>query len=271
MYCKTIKVFYFYTTGLANWGCLDTVSDKWLNSGIYNNILRQIPKKYNNIQIIHYDPIIIMGGNKQLQNKLNIISEINTILELQMQQHADERVKSNIFIPEKFNLHEVQQPHIIIDFAHIFEYIKQKNTVRINNHYGEEVGPPLKLNSFYIGFIGEKQIDNGFSSYYLISAPLFNIKNGIITTYIDKMIELDYDYDPLYPINIIKKIYMIIQNKLIDEWRYKNNIVNEKFDNAINKINQNIIIGIIDSIMNDIKKEDVIEIQFTIALQELGL
>ena len=85
------------------------------------------------------------------------------------------------------------------------------------------------------------------------------------------MIELDYDYDPLYPINIIKKIYMIIQNKLIDEWRYKNNIVNEKFDNAINKINQNIIIGIIDSIMNDIKKEDVIEIQFTIALQELGL
>ena len=149
------------------------------------------------------------------------------------------------------NLHDLHmgKHYILIDFAHLFAYphisvaklerakIKSKfNIVQpINSMLFSHI---FNLCSVYITFIGNIHChDNEFnrmSSIDIIKYNFFTVHDdGHVTTYIDKMIELEYNYDKNYPDQIFKEIYDVTKVKIIKLWRDKYGNL-ELFDKSYN-------------------------------------
>ena len=104
------------------------------------------------------------------------------------------------FLFKKFKPNSIKT-HLVIDFAHLYRYINFQNIVidHQQNMYDITV------------------LRTGFIETYLIIYHLEKIfetdQNGITTTYIDKMIQLEYDYDKTEPIDCLKRIFKkIISN-----------------------------------------------------------
>jgi len=116
-------------------------------------------------------------------------------------------------MPENIN-----SPIIIFDFAHIFNYCKTIGLIEIAGHYQElDKGTQIYSNCLYLGYLGEiqKEHNSAFLTENLNNTNIINyldffiIRNGIVITYIDRLIEQNYDfqYDPQSFIhNILNKI-----------------------------------------------------------------
>ena len=91
----------------------------------------------------------------------------------------------------------IQSPHILIDLAHLLNYYP-KSVTEIGGHYGEAKRRFTTIKSIYPGYVGGVHAGPiiGYSNQYLAGLDLFRMDmRGNITTYIDKMFELNYIRD----------------------------------------------------------------------------
>jgi len=194
------KTFYIYTTGLGCWS--DPILTQYWDSTIRENILKNIDESFTKIVFEHYDPFIdIDEPTKEKFRKENIdkCEFIDKFIDL-----------DKINTLNKDNMH----PHLLIDFAHILNYLPNKETIT-SNSYGEKKSIKYNhINSLYFGFLGDP------IPRHIATLKLFDMdSNGKITTYIDKLIRLGYvmcdDINPLTdPIKIIKNIIIIVKRDL---------------------------------------------------------
>jgi hypothetical protein len=236
-------MFSIYTTGIAEWYNLNLLAKKW-NETIRDIIIDKIPIKYK-IKIIHSDILLKLEPNNITKEEISNDIYNKVCLE---DINSSERIIESNFISIEHNYREIElsKDYIILDFAHIFSYNKK-------NIYN--------LNVVYLGYISIYQLDEKFSYQYMLKSNFLKIEEDKIITYIDKMIELNYIFEPSYPNYKIKEIFIKIRIKLMNEWRKKYGKVSEDFDNRYNScLNSQLVYYIIDYIMNNYLEDELINI-----------
>jgi hypothetical protein len=172
--------FYIYTTGIASWTQKNLINI-WEECR-YNNIIRQIPDKFKNIVIKHYDPIIEVDNKENIKN---IIIYIKEVLNKQDTDSKTDKKTSQIFIKEFFDYTKINttQHYIILDFALLFNYcydntgyyIMSSDKTIIKNLNCINIPYPTDCNSFWEKMKYFNYDNNKFTSYIeLFFKVLFN-------------------------------------------------------------------------------------------------
>jgi hypothetical protein len=182
-----------------------------------------------------------------------------------MEKMINDRIKINIFIDKEFDYFP-NDSYILVDCAHIYNYINKIGHVTRNNHYGEKLPKQeLNISTIYLGYFGNGlTYYDHFTNYYIINTQFFKILDNQVKTYIDRLIELQYnDNTEIFdPTDIVKEIFCKIRRKYMDSWRLQYGKVDDSFDDNFNKYGQLITNNIIDIIMDESKnytKNELIE------------
>lgn len=255
----TEKIFYIYTSGLYNWGD-DFIINSW-NTKVKNHIINIIPMCFK-IIIIHYDPCYKNGlDNNNLpiesrinSNELDIIH--NTATNICKRDIENNRVLKSNFNFISFKSDTISEPHLIIDFSHIFTYIDVGIVNTTSQVFDfDKCYINKKLNVIYPGYLENKE--NGYKSIDLIMSKLVNIdEQGNVITFIDNLIKLGYSDFQYYPDHIIKNIHKNIRFKIMQSWRKisKDGLIGDEFNDTIytQQDCSNLTLKIIDYIMENI-------------------
>jgi hypothetical protein len=193
-----MKQFYIYTTGIVNWGNFDdkyqNLINLW-NDGVLSNIINRIPKHFN-IFINHFDPLFSSHETNMNDERIKSINKY-VKQNLITKDMLESRVIYSSFLYNEFNPDNIKKPHLIIDFAHLYEYVNFQNIVM-----------DFEKNLFDLTVLRTGFIGNGEFNHLSCLDKIFEIdQNGITITYIDKMIQLEYDFDKTEPIDCLKKIF----------------------------------------------------------------
>ena len=182
--------FTIYTTGISNW--LNSRENENSNQNIariYNNlkgnIINQIPLRYN-ISIKHYDPLIgghIDTSNNNYKNRFDKLCEnLNYIGNITNNEVMDNVIVSNSeFLAKEFKLSDISmnEPYLILDFAHLFTYTANPNVVEYGRNYFNPIQPvEVDLNVIRTGFLGDPISTALFGSNNLFKV---NQDNTILT------------------------------------------------------------------------------------------
>ena len=180
---KSNHIMRIYTTGLVN-GLHALPSDHTEQNiaKIYNElkqiIFKQIPTRFR-IIIRHYDPILIDKWDDSKMRKLH--ENINYLEAISKDDETYSSVISSKFIQTELPLSEINNiyPHIILDFAHIFTYTNNSNTIEHGKYYNE-FNPTIHtgFNVLRFGFLGNYISKGIFASNNLIK---INHDNSIQT------------------------------------------------------------------------------------------
>ena len=236
------ETFYIYTTGIADWCNLEKTLKYWEDK-LCSHVCSLLPQRFTKIEIVHSDILCVFNGIMSITNekKNQVILDINS--RLQLEYTRDSRIVSSIFYSTPLNVFE--RPHIIIDFAHIYNILDPN------------------LNIIYLGYVGEEQIiEYNMCSRYINNFFKVNDDNTV-TTYINKLSD-ENRFSPLYkdyPSDNIRNIMKKIRIKL--GLIYKNKYGNyDLFDSIFNESNTEIhskmVSIIMDNIMNTENNEDTI-------------
>jgi hypothetical protein len=196
------NLFTIYTTGILDAGNAEpgSIRDIWLNGGVLDKILSCIPREYNRIQIVHFDPHRSKDGDR--------------MAEFLASEKTRSRVE-NAFHNENIPLELILEMHggkdyIIIDSAHIlrptgnlqeFNYNpsdKHRNLGGGINHRLElKTG---KFNALYLGY----PLTGSIQPF-----KFFDVKDGVVTSFKDKLLingwPPHYMYD--YPRDTIQDFF----------------------------------------------------------------
>ena len=221
------NTFYLYTTGIADWCELNKTFGYWTNE-LSTHVFNSIPHRFTQIVITHSDILDDFNGIMSIVDlkKNQIIQEING--QLQLEYTRDSRIVSSNFQITPLDFEEIRIsncPHLIIDFAHVF------------NDYSNI---PNGLNVVYLGYVGEHQIiENNMCTRYIKNFFKVNLDNTIkVHTYINKLSDtnrfspLKPDYPPDNIRDIMKKIRINLGfefKKIYGDYTY--------FDSIFNKTN----------------------------------
>jgi hypothetical protein len=280
------KTFYIYTTGICDWGYLDAVANAW-NTILRANILRSIHPSFNQIIIRHFDPLIEMGNSNEPMSKSitdKIITEFNgRIVHMDFLEGTFQREIKSEFIHGKINFNHIENPHLLLDLAHIFKYLPTiPKLIQISGHYGEVDKPHYyHINSVYPGYCGNTSFtDYGYSNQFIIHSNFFMTDiDGNVVTFIDRLYKQKYHMDtgirfgltpPIKdfihsdPSVLIKYIYLVIRNKSIQYLKSKGieyAIIDPAIEKLfINEFSKNIVMEIINLLMNvDLNMDELID------------
>lgn len=158
------NILTLYTTGLGNW--LEAYEGNETNQNILQyyvlyreNIFNQILRNGFEIEIKHYDPLIIeeMSLEKVDQQEKNN----KFIKDMCISEGKIEGIKSSQFIQEEFTqAFNASKPHIILDFGHVFTYTADPEIQEIGITYRKQDDSPPpdfgveNLNILRFGFLG---------------------------------------------------------------------------------------------------------------------
>ncbi len=208
------NLFTIYTTGICNWASFGDSNQNLIqiwNREVRDNILRKIPANFR-INIIHYEPLKKIDSEGSFkddpENFRMILDYVNR--ELIIKDFSNPRIENSEFKIEEFTTNGLQNPYIVLDFAHIYEYPYRVNYVKISGQPDETA---IRLNCVRFGFLGN------YSSQALSRGPVFQISDtGVVTTYIDRMINLGIQfpqYEPVdYLIAIAARVKVEIENHI---------------------------------------------------------
>ncbi len=211
----TKKIFYLYTTGIADGDNLQYSANTWIT--IYrSSILRNIHSSFNNIIIRHYDPLMWEDSE---DIKCKLISKINKkIIKDDIRFSNIDRTINSEFICGTINFSTINFPHLILDMAHIFNYLPNKQ-IQLNNHYGKSSNKKFNnIKSVYTGWCGEKQLVDDFSKQFIAASDFVIIEeDGSVKTYIDRIIYLNYNktyfFNSFNPENTIMSLFFNIKDR----------------------------------------------------------
>jgi hypothetical protein len=205
------KLFTIYTTGTLDIDIIRT----WLTQGVLDKILGSIPAKYDQIQIVHFDPS--SGAHAMIG-------------ELIAEEKGRARVVNSIFNNENFPVETILQIHsdlkdyIIIDHAHILEPTRRPKEFKyqsselpanpgggfVNNRSPKEIG---LFNSLYLGYIpGDIFIREHIKKLFVVK------EDGTIITFRDRLLARGWPSEhELY--HIIEKLYSISRKIIGDKYK----------------------------------------------------
>ena len=244
------NIFRLYTTGLGNW--LEAYEGNTSNQNIYQyyelfkeNIFSQILNRFPGYQISisHFDPLLIEEISEEkvdLQEK-----NIEFLKELCVNERQLPRIINSQFYDHKFheNLVDISEPHIILDFAHIFSYTENPDIQRLEDRN------IVNLNILRFGFLG-----NIIPQAIFRVNPLFIVEDNSIVTLtkiiqrkLPVLIEQNYLDDPIilfFEQIIIDGFTSDFQLNLSRTESIKFNLVDKLkvelgFDRASNIVNKN--------------------------------
>lgn len=256
------QVFHIYTTGIINWGTFDDPTQNLIaawNNGVREALIQRIPQNFN-ISLHHYDPILELGPDGQLIQGEDRQRQIDYAYEnLIPGDYGNGRVVATEFIDRGFDAGRgIQNPHLVIDLAHIFQYPYNIGTVIPGGWYGEGVGQPIQLHSLRTGFLG-----NGFGAILGLADTVRVSDAGLVETYVDRMIARGDQYNIDNPHDFIEDIYerlrVSIENAVK---RLKDNAPLFKVQHIIDAIRPNPIVlvnSILARLWNDFTIERIIE------------
>ena len=203
------QVFHIYTTGIINWGTFDDPTQNLIaawNNGVREALIQKIPQNFN-ISLHHYDPILGIGQHEQPMQPIQGEDRQRQIdyahANLIPGDFGNGRVVATEFIDRGFDAGRgIQNPHLVIDLAHIFQYPYNIGTVIPGGNYGEGVGQPIPINSLRTGFLG-----NGFGAILGLADTVRVSDVGVVETYVDRMIARGDQYNIDNPSDFIENIY----------------------------------------------------------------
>ena len=205
-----------YTTGLGN--NLNAYEGNESNQNILQyyvnyrgNIFSQLIEAGFTIEINHYDPLTIL--EKDLSQERVDLQEmnINYIKKICKDESRIHGVMSSNFHNDEFNEYivDVSEPHLILDFAHVFTYTKNPDIQQIGLYYEKDDVQPrnvINLNILRVGFLG-----NIIAQAIFRVKPLFLIdSNGSMLT-LNKIIQKKLPN--LWPQNVLESFF----NQIITE------------------------------------------------------
>ena len=203
------NIFNLYTTGIGNW--LEAYEGNTSNQNISQyyelfkeNIFSQIFTNFPGYQIAisHYDPLII---DEISQDKVDLQEKnLKFIKELCVNESQLPGIISSNFYDLEFNENVVDtsEPHIILDFAHIFSYTENPDIQQLGLFYHQDksnLRNIVNLNVLRFGFLGDI-----ISQAIFRVNPLFIVESGTIVTLtkliqrkLPVLIEENYLGDPI--------------------------------------------------------------------------
>lgn len=211
------NIFHIYTTGIANWGQFDTHGQNLItnwNSGVRENIISKVPENFQ-IKIYHYDPLLVVDGSSgpvkmKDDKKTYTMGYINQNL-IPVDLNND-RVISSDFIEDYFNPEIINNPYIVLDFYGLYDYPNEIGYVIRRLNWSQTIGDPFKLSVLRFGWFG-----SDFATMLGRSNIVQISDTGVVSTFVDKMIELKnrgcddgdecYNFRIREPSGYIEKIY----------------------------------------------------------------
>lgn len=195
------NTFYIFTTGMSDGG----INEYWFSTEYLLHIISLIPPFFNNIKVLHFDPNLFEGKNDFVLKTL-INSEIT----------KDSRITESDFFNFAFPFQKIQfqyKNHLLIDMAHIFKYephqygiVKTSNHYRDFQEYTDNIIVPY-INSVYFGYLGDNYAIR-------ISRTMFFrfLENNKIITFIERLLQKNFNFNPLHPTESINKLVINIIN-----------------------------------------------------------
>lgn len=233
------NIIRIYTTGLSN-GLNALYNDHTEQNiaKIYNElkqtIFEQIPTRFT-IIIRHYDPILTDNWDNLKMIKLH--ENISYLESISKDDEKHKYVISSKFIQTKLPLSEINNisPHIILDFAHIFTYTNNSNTVEHGKYYND-FNPTIHsgFNVLRFGFLGNYISKGIFASDNLIKINDDNsiqTLTSIMRQSLPFLLDCTYHEDPTEKLfsQLIK--YGIAENKSLGLQRI--NSIKHNFENKL--------------------------------------
>ena len=229
---KEKETFTIYTTGICNNYVYlkneNKIFIKWNDTdGVLENILKLIPERYKEVNIIHTDIIeqTITKEEREKAKKYN-----NDILNEKMKNINNyNKIITVKFTTNELNLDYIEtknkNTYIVIDFAHIFR--------NIDIHKIEYSNKTYNVNSIYIGYIGEFYGND----FLYKSGLLFKVNENNIETYIDYIYRKNIF---LYISNYTKENFILYPNELFKQImkNVKKNIQTKINKDNINRLNK---------------------------------
>jgi len=210
-----MPVFYIITSGCADntsgqqgkykFGLLDIFFNY-----LCDNITSQIPENFTQIVIKHHD--ILYYAKRDGLNKASIEYSINKYIKANNYK-LDSRITHHSFTTEELDVSTIEYPHLIIDWAHIFEYVPGK-IIRYNDYYDRQTDKqPLPIKAIYPNWNDE----------FIAQQQLFKIySDGTIRTYIDCLDDAGFITHIVHdPIQLLNSIVQQIKSDLMKIWRAK--------------------------------------------------
>ena len=173
------KTFYVYTTGILD----GNVGLSW-NNVLRSTILRNIDKSFDQVIIRHYDP-----GEIRYEIGKYIIEE----------DHKYTNLHRNIqsqFINGTIDFSQIDEPHLLLDAAHVLHYYPNKLTHYVPYDEPIEEKDQKKyntINSVYTGYCHTISFEDPRSfPHFIASQNFFKMDiNGIVETYIDRFFKFN--------------------------------------------------------------------------------
>ena len=143
--CNTPNTFYIYTSEICDWAQnIDNFSfgysviNMWITK-LCENILDLIPDNFKvKVKIEHYDPlyeVIKKDGSKCTKREVLSKPGVSILIDsLLSTDKSRDKVSDSTFMAEELPFTQFKKPHILLDFAHLFEY-PSKNTIKWMNSY----------------------------------------------------------------------------------------------------------------------------------------
>ncbi len=188
------RTFHIYTTGMD----YDRSFQRW-DMYIRNHIIDNLLQDYDRVIIYHSDVLFYtddedMKISRMFEHEQNVEQDV---------MHP--KVHSSTFTYLPINFQELDARHgrrdyILFDFAHVIQYIlpherehsalpqageDYDNLVYIKLYGTEETSAPFRLNSVYVGVIGNEDNYN----HIIMTDKVFSVKDGRIITYIKKLFD----------------------------------------------------------------------------------
>lgn len=257
------NTYNIFTTGIVNWFVFDDPEQNLIefwNQELKNFIISKIPSNFTEINIYHYDPILtILEGNLIKLPEGSQREEIKKYVydNLIPKDFATDRVNHSEFNDTRLDINRIQkieQPYIVLDFAHIFRYIQINGYVTYGKGLNQD---PLQLNVLRTGFIG-----NGFGRNFSKANTFIINPDGSLYTYINKMIDLEIDYNIDEPQKYFEEIVKEVNNLIIDNIKVMKGANMYQIQHIIDEIKPSdvdLINSIMDKFMNDKKIEAIKE------------
>lgn len=193
------NTFYIYTTGIGNWNTYEVINI-WEKCR-FKHIMDLIPKKFKNIVIKHYDPILNADTNEkyELNETKTTVDKINTVLTRQDLETSNKEIKTEqTFTQDYFDykIIDTKKPYIILDFANIFKYNYNYTTKEYYISFLENQDKIKNLNCVYIPFPDSNDCNNIKQSLKYFE---YNSEDNTIKTYIELFFKIltpeNYDYN----------------------------------------------------------------------------
>ncbi len=181
------RTFYIYTTGMD----YDRSFERW-HMYIRNHIIDNLLQDYDRVIIYHSDVLYyIKDGDEDMK--------ISRIFEHEQHIERDVRhpkVHSSTFTYLPINFQELDARHhgrdyILFDFAHVIKYVlpnegePYENLVYVQLYGTHRRSAPFRLNSVYVGVIGNEEHHN----HIIMTGRVFSVRDGIVITYIKKLFD----------------------------------------------------------------------------------